>query len=350
MSILCAVKFSSGQSTAGDQYANRIILLPFQNLSGVSDAKLVIMSAIREKLRKAGFNPVSDSLLSPALRKYRLRDTSQLSAAESDSLSKNLDTPWIVLGSIDYYSDQENFEVGLSFRLFDSRTHRIVWADSRCSSRDDHIKILGIRAVESLTQLIDLEIESAITSLVQRRQAMGGFTDYQNTQNSNQPVVFLIPFGNVTESAVTSKIFDHYLLSALVRHGYNVIEPGIVNHELYLKQLLLKGEIDQQTLIELGQKFSAGYCMTGLLSRYGSVYNPDMGNIPDLEVETRMLVAVSARICWAQKIERSGSDGRKIFQIGQIHTYGALFNATLDEMLDSLPTKTIAEKSETTGN
>jgi TolB-like protein len=320
----------------------QIIVMPIANLSDVTEAKDRVMNLVRDELLLFGFQPVPDTLLLPVLREHRIRITYQVSTENADQLSRELNTPWILIGSMDSYHEEENFEVGLSLRLVNGATKQICWAQSRCSSRDDYLGILGITSVDSLAELLQSEIHQTIESL-HNWWERDGFRGVETEDvELVQPKVMLLPFDNVTESINAGKMVDNILLSELIQRGYRVIEPGRVNQELYIRQLLPKGSLDKDNLREVAKILSADYCMTGLLSCYNPEFESEIGNIPHIEIEARLLVATSGRLCWAQKWERSGVDYSKMFHLGQVHTYGELIDRAWGEMLGSLPMDPVA--------
>jgi TolB-like protein len=108
---------------------NRIALLPFDNFSDNPDALTQVMPLIASSLEGKGFNVVSENKIIAFFCEERMRNISFISKEQSRKVGDILHVGTIMVGAVTSYSPEENPRFGISARLIDTSTSRIIWAD-----------------------------------------------------------------------------------------------------------------------------------------------------------------------------------------------------------------------------
>jgi TolB-like protein len=314
-----------------------VIVLPFRNLGIDPDAKAQVTSLVYKELERTIFQPVASEAVLNSLRSNRIRETSQLTTAAAQTLAKELGTPWILLGSIDFYDEKEKIEVGFSARLLNVGSGEIVWAETRYSTGNEHAGLLGLGAITSVQRLAAIELGELFKSLRKMTIQNPNFFRNPDLGDTSRPGVVLIPFDNAGNDPLTNQIFDNIMLATMIKRGLRVIEPGIVGEALLTLESSPNGQIDRGTLDTLAATFNADYFFTGYLSKCQNLTRSDIEAIPEVEIEARLVEPLAGKVIWARRVEHSGRDYTKIFHLGTIYSPGKLLQRTAEELVDNFP-------------
>jgi len=322
-----------------DSAAPRIIILPFQNLSQESQARGAVMPRIYEKIANLGLCPVPADTVDAALRRFRIRDTGQIGSVHAQRLCSENGSQWILLGAIDLYSSELR-QAGLSARLLNGLTGEIVWADSRFGAGDATPSLLRPHPDDSVAPIMEKALYSLFISFQQAWQ-QDRFSSH--AEPSSGPSVsgrlLIIPWDNISGALLADQVVNHVALSVLFQHGFDVIEPGLVNEQTRTLGLMPQGQVDLATLKSLADNFAADYCLTGTVLRYELATLSEEGSIPALELNMRWLDARRGRPIWSEHISGSGADYIKIFQWGIIRSPGQLLQRLLAKSVNSMNRK-----------
>jgi len=312
-----------------DSAAPRIVILPFQNLSPESQARDAVMPRIYQLVAGLGLCPVSADTVDAALRRFRIRDTGQIGWKHAQGLSSENGSQWIMLGSIDLYSS-DLLQAGISARLLNGLTGEIVWADSRYAAANKAPSLLRPNPIDSVGPVLEDVLQSLFVSLEQAwLQNRCSSRTERAAGISVSGRVLIIPWENISGSLLADQIVNHVVLSMLFQHGFDIIEPGLVNEQTRSLGLMPQGQVDLATLKSLADYFAADYCLTGSVIRYELATLSEEGNIPALEISMRWLDARLGRILGSVHIGGSGADFIKIFQLGAIRSPGQLLQRLL---------------------
>jgi TolB-like protein len=312
-----------------DSAAPRIVILPFQNLSQEAQARDAVMPLIYESMTELGLRPVSADTVDAALRRFRIRDTGQLGSVHAQGLSSEMGCPWILLGSIDLYSDNL-LQAGISARLLDGLSGEILWADSRYKAGDATPSLLRPHPVASVKPLIEEVLQELFISMEQTWEPHP-ISSQSESVSGRTPSgrILMIPCDNISGSLLADQVANHVMLSLLLQQRFEVIEPGLVNEQTRLLGLMPQGQVDLATLRTLAEFFEANYCLTGTVIRYDPATLSEQGNIPAVEINVRWLDARDGRALRSDYISGSGADYIKIFQWGAIRSPGQLLQRLL---------------------
>ena len=318
-----------------DSVASRIIILPFQNLSQEPEARKAVMPRLYREVEQRGLRPVPEDSVEAALRRFRIRDTGQLSSDHALKLSTDQGARLILLGAIDLYS-RELLQAGLSARLLNGPTAEIFWADSRFAAGNAVVSLLQPNPPDSLELLMQEVLQDLLLSFEQawrKHQSNPGGTFSPDAPRAR---VFIIPWENSTGSLSADQIVNHVAMSVLYQQGFGVIEPGLINEQTRSRGLMPKGQLNAATLKELADRFAAAYCLTGTLIQNDVAAYSENGNLPVIELNLRLIDARSARQIGSDHIFGSGADYIKIFQWGAIRSPGQLLERLLRRSLTTM--------------
>ncbi|RJP77756.1 MAG: hypothetical protein C4524_07650 [Candidatus Zixiibacteriota bacterium] len=333
LALLGAALPAAGSSR--EPYA-RVVVLPWKNLGSQAEARDELMPEFVAELGRAGFEAVGMDSVRASLRRHRVRETGALSQRDAWLLSRDLGTPWILVGALDIYQD-EPVEAGLSARLMNSTTGDLLWADAFYATGLDHAGLLGLGEVSDPRDLARDLLGKLVRSL-QRTWLEHPERIYDEIgSQALRPGLILVPFGNSSATSQGHWIVQNVLLGLLVGQGYRVIEPGMATQALRDYARFPQGEIDLAALDSLAARFDADYCLTGHLTEYRVDPDPSGADVPVVDLETRLLEAATGRIIWAGHAEHSGADFIKIFQVGMIRSPGRLLQETFARLLPTLP-------------
>jgi hypothetical protein len=305
-----------------DSTAN-IVILPFRNFSDSGPAQDLIMPMIYRGIKNIGYSPVPDTVVDTILRKYRIRDTSQINREDLNHIIKNTGVKYVLIGSIAIFDNKYSVQVGFSARLLDGKSGEIIWANSEFSANDDKVRILGIGKNQSVEHLANLGIKNLFDTLTCPLEETG-------INNKN---IFIIPFSNESGVRTADQIVNNIFLSALLSKGYRVIEPGMVMAQLRMNQVRTSGEIDLPTLDSLTEYFNSDYCLTGSVLEFKSMLQGEESVVPDIQISMRMIDAKTGKLVWAKQLERTGNDHFGMFGLGVIHSPGKLAKSMVEEIL-----------------
>ncbi len=325
-----------GQRTSGPvpgtSEAAVLAVVPFANYTGHNEAVSVVMPRLYHMIAESGVAYVSDRDLRPVLRRFRIRSVGMIGREDAQTIREHEGVTFLLVGSLDVYRAEENPEVGLSVRIVDTRDMAIIKASSAAATGEDFAGLFGIGQVSSIYTLTDRVLDRLFEelgpSLVDRTAATG----------SEPPDirVALIPFDNASDHAYAGHVVTHVLLSELVRCGYAVLEPGIVNQLLLDERVQARGALDLAFLGALGRKFDATFVVTGTVDRYRPESGGGDGTPPELAYGARLLDAASGRLVMAYEEEIDGAASETLFGMGRRHSIGTLARESTGRLIDRI--------------
>jgi len=327
--ILSSVLAATAQP---DSSAVKMAILPFENLSNMSGARATVMRIVTDEIQAARIPTASTELVQKSLRNNRIRDTGKLNRKQMALIAGDTDARLILMGSIEYFEESPEAQVGFSVRLLEAETGNILWADSRYASGDASLNVLGLRQIDRIDDLAKRELHQMAAALEIQYA-------HFNQSSVRQPTaaLMIIPFINNTTTGTVNYVVSDIFLTAISQRGYRVIEPGMVEQELRSRAVLPYGEIDTASLLALGEHLDADYCVTGSINQYEVISVQEGVTVPAIEVFARVLEATTGNILWAGRIQRTGNDYATVLGIGTVLSPGRLIQLSTEELLDSIP-------------
>lgn len=138
----------------------RVALLPFENLSGREEQGRLFTYAFLSALGKSGGVEIVDlGAVEATVENLRIRASASPSREQMAAIGESLQVRYVMLGSVLEAGtirtpDGETPTAGVSLRLVDVASARVVWADVRVKTGDDKETIFGWGREKSAERLI----------------------------------------------------------------------------------------------------------------------------------------------------------------------------------------------------
>lgn len=127
-----------------------VAVLPLEDLSGqVGSAEKLTRMVFTELVARGGWEVTDPGQVDGAMVAARIRSTGSLSREQVRTVSDTLGVRWLLTGAALEFGhvrtpDGEVPSVGLSLRLIDGRSGKVMWADQRFHSGDDRETVFGM--------------------------------------------------------------------------------------------------------------------------------------------------------------------------------------------------------------
>ncbi len=148
-----------------------VAILPLEELSGKAGAAEKFTRIVfTELVARGGWEVVDPGQVDGALALARLRSTGSMSRDQVRLVSDSLHVPYLITGTALEYGrvhtpDGEVPSVGLSLRLIEGRTGKVLWADQRFRSGDDKETVFGFGRESDPDRLLQLTIADLLSGL-----------------------------------------------------------------------------------------------------------------------------------------------------------------------------------------
>jgi hypothetical protein len=352
---LAATAFIVLGCLSASEAATRIAVLPFQNVSGHMGSPGILTPVILQGLAARGYGVVSGAVLEPVLIRERIRNTGMLGHRHVRSLAAEFQVDGVMLGSIALFSEAlENPHWGLTLRLLDTRTARLIWAASAGLTGDDFSGPFGLGRVRDPAILAHRLARDVLQSLpspgavpvateergrgllgLLRRGPDVGYGSPTLRESLAGPLAVL-PLENTSERKGAAIIVTDIVVAHLVKRGFSVIEPGEVAEALIALRSAPFGSIDLETLRGLRQRTGAGAVLLGTVHDYNEGIQRGGTTSPSVALDLRILETESGRIIWSAHHEGEGANYRVVLDFGKIRSMVPLVNEVIHEMFSSL--------------
>ncbi|MBI2930246.1 MAG: hypothetical protein HYY16_01225 [Planctomycetes bacterium] len=168
LAVLAASCSSSGPARVELQGVQRVVVFPFENLSGLpNDAGRRMTAVFGSSLyRSAGIEVIEQGEVERFITDERIRGIDGLNVDTLRTLSRRFSAQLVVIGVVsefDYVQIGEAVPVvGLSVRIVDPRTGRLAWSCSRTREGTDDEGLFGSGKILSLARLSEVVIQDII--------------------------------------------------------------------------------------------------------------------------------------------------------------------------------------------
>jgi TolB-like protein len=140
----------------------RVAVMPFQNDSDFKNAGIIAMYMFTiELLKNQKFEPIEYGNIRNLIVSLRIRNRGDLNYKNISAFSEQLGASGILLGVVDNYKNgmavSSSPKVGMSARLLDGRTNKILWYNSHQLSGEENIIVFDwgrIRSVHTVASKV----------------------------------------------------------------------------------------------------------------------------------------------------------------------------------------------------
>lgn len=150
-------QFLAPDASLGDH--PRTAFLPLENLTEQADQGQRVNEIFFVEFARSGvFDPVESGEIAAALRDLRIRHTGSLSHEQIQALGQRLGARLLLLGSILECGSATTADgpvpaLGVSLRLLDVESRRVVWTDAHIRTGEDREGVFGWGREESFERL-----------------------------------------------------------------------------------------------------------------------------------------------------------------------------------------------------
>lgn len=310
----------------------RIGIVPFANYTGSYEATDSIVGRITAQMALRNLDLIPHDSLRKVMRSQRLRMTGAIDSRYAARLRELIGVDLLLTGAIDIYTPQENPEVGVTLRLFDCRTSRIVWASGVAVSGADFAGAFGIGRTKSISALSTRAINQLFEQFPLDRNGLERIAPTVSAapRNTDQPAVaagarvVVIPFDNFSDQQHAGDIASDLFLVELWRRGFCPVEPGDITAALTELRTLPRGEISAEAAAYLRDKFQADVIATGSIYQFVPGRGALGESLPQLELGLRLIDAATGKLLAAVSSTRAGDDSELFFGAGRCYSIGKL--------------------------
>jgi TolB-like protein len=309
-----------------------LAVLPLVNLTQRSAAVRVAKTEIHRQLTLRGIEFLSDDELRPTLRKHRIRSRSGLTESDIGAIREATNVSHLLLGSVDFFEDARNVEMGLSLRLLNAASLGISRAASFSATGEDFEGLFGVGRIDSVDALAAEVVGRLFEELeepVRARKKPEGVGQLETR-------IVIVPFDDLSNRRYAGAVISNLLLSQLVREGFAVAEPGLIKAIFLESNLVPRGEIDHTIRGRIVEAYYPDFIVTGTVATFETRRGSSTAAVPKLELNARILDAVSGRILWSMDDERAGTDSQKFLGIGRRLSLGQVTNDSLHDVLEQI--------------
>lgn len=162
-------------------------------------------------------------------------------------------------------------------------------------------------------------------------------------QRKEVGLIAVLPFSNYSQWEGANKIWRNALISRLIAHGFQVVEPANIDQTLIDEGDMMEGMVTQEALEVLAYRYGVEKAIVGAVEHFepsekerrGGLGSPKR-EVPHLSISLRMLEAKGGEIIWKARLERKGTDRSWAFGIGELATPDKLAHAMAEELARSL--------------
>ena len=324
-----------------------MVLLPFDNFSGVQDAPQQISSLIEKTLASKGWRVAPSDQTEKILTADRVRYLDSIDPAVIAKLLEAGSAEALVSGTIYTYSDGRNAVVAISARMIRA-DGTLAWSDLAASSSDDTEKILGFGKQTSARGVAS----STIATLMRRFPAAGaqsgpvrgrskGFLQSppasfraKDFDNSSQKVCVL-PFDNVSAVPEAARVVtDVVALRLAAVEGFDVVEPEQLRSAALKARIGSFRGIGSDDLVKLASAVGTPLFIRGTVYDFVDPVARGAGE-PELQIELSLIDVRSGRVLWAAQHGRKGSDYVGFLMLGKVSNTVSLTDRVVSEMIDA---------------
>jgi TolB-like protein len=305
-----------------------LAIMPLANYTSHPEAVSDVIPAIVDNLTRQKLRIIESGDLRQILRKHRIRALGAVDVDDIVAISEETGIRYLLFGSVDIYEDGNVPVAGISARILDINSMRLVWATSSASGGNDYSGLLGIGRIKSMDRLITRLIKDAFNNL-----------DKKITRAARAPepdnVAALVTFENYSDADYGGEILSNYILAELLARGIDVVEPVFLNNIFLENAAAPRGQINLPLLTMLYTDHGVDYAITGSLYRFRTSQNEAENSFSEIELSGRLLSTAEGRILSVFNRDKIGTGSSALINGGANGSLGKLTQKTVGEMLDS---------------
>jgi TolB-like protein len=274
--------------SAGTGPGMKIAVFPFGNLSEDMEAPRAVMPAVKDRLAEMGMILADEADVDRILFRDRQRDTSYVSADVAREFGDELGVKAVFVGCVVSYTEEDSPQIGLTARLIDTRTGRILWAGFNSAKGTEFAGLLRLGEIKTMDRLIPEVVDRLLGSLSPGPPPVHREQTYK---------IAVMPFKNNSEAVNAGTGVTYISLVGLFRSKlFEPLEYGEVREAMVRSRIAIKGELDYKTLELLSGELNSDGFLLGTLESYPERQRATTP--PEVEMTVRLLDAREKRMLW----------------------------------------------------
>ena len=304
----------------------KIVVLPFDNLSKEINAIKKIMPEVRQRLEDRGLHVIDEDVLSDFLCDRRVRDTGYISKKIAQEVGREMKAKTILAGSIVSFSSKGTPKIGILARLIDSSTGMILWADYASVSGDDYFVLFELGIINEIEELVPKALDKLFASFS---------TDISKKNTESVQRIAVMPFKNMSDFPNAGKIVTYMFLVELLKDpAFEPIEYGEIRRLCVKLRIRKKGELEFKNIKALSETLGTHGILLGSVDDYA--YESKTSSVPKVGITARLLDARENRILWYNSLQLSGEEDIIAFDWGSVRQVDKLAYKAVSELVEKI--------------
>jgi TolB-like protein len=343
--LLLAVPLFGADATMPSSTAT-VVVLPFDNVSGVEAAPEIVRAALERELPPRGWQVVDDATVEPVLEQERVRYLDSLPPAVRARVVAATGASAILSGSIYSYSEGANAVVSVSARMV-RPDGSLIWMDLAGIAANDTEGAFGfgrkssagelaLSAVQNLLQRLPRPGEAA--PLPEARTA-GLFRRAGSTYRASEldtavpNRICILPFENLSGNGDAARVVAEVLaLRLAAADGFEVVDPAEMREAALRAHVGSFRNATNEALARLGSAVGTTLFLKGTLYEFHD-NGGRQGDVPRIQLEFRIVDVSAGKVLWAAQHERTGADYTGLLLRGEVTSAAVLADRMVAEMI-----------------
>lgn len=302
----------------------KVLLMPIVNFSGKSQAlDMVVPKLINSYREKLGSIYEPDELRD-ILRKYRIRSSGMITEAHAKKLRADLGVDYIIISSIDLFEQSNIYEVGISHRVIDIVSMRIVCANSVSATNLDYMKIFGIGKINDIETLTD-----KVISELNKKFSIPNF-NWVEIYKEEENTAAIVEFDNNSRFSRAGKVVMNQLITLFFNNNFSILEPGEIYESMIRARSIDRGALNEISIKDLCQHYNVDYFITGTVDEFSFASGGENAS-PQVQIDLRCIKGKGSKIIYVDNIYKDGAESETIFKLGRCNSLGKLSFRVLNE-------------------
>ncbi len=312
-------------------FQGRLALLPLENLTGRQKSISVVLPCLSKELERRGFSLVPQADLRTLVRKHRIRSVGKIGQTAAGILGKEAGVDYIAIGAVNVFEEGKIPEIGVTLRILEARTAKVLWAGNGSASGHDRVWAFGLGTVT------DMEILSrqVVENLLKPMPAC--LTHQCLSENINGYTAAIVPFENLSNDVHAADIVTNIILPRLYAMNLDVLEPGLVEELMADRKTISRGEIDLATMDEIKKRYHVDFIIPGSVDQFEPGRGDERTANPMVEMSIRYLWTGSRSVAGLMGCVATGKEHDFIFGTGREYSIANLVVRQIHTLLDLQP-------------
>lgn len=323
-----------------------VVLLPFDNRSGVSEAREVVSRMVWTGLEGRGYKVIGGEPVERFLEAERVRHLDSLPPQTRTRLLAAFEAGAFVSGTLYGFEEGRNPIVELQLRMVQASGRPAFWGAVGLTANETE-GLMGVGrattrdalAAAAVKRLLDRSPRPGQT--VERRpRGKPLFRSAPETYRAatlEQGRVFricMLPLDNASPDRGASKVVGDLLWRQLAASpSFDVVEPAEFRAAMVTERVRSFRDMDPETLGRLGARLGTTLFLRGTVYAYREASPQGSRVLPELSLELSLVDIATARVLWTSQHSRRGEDYAGLFQRGVLANAVALADRALGEMV-----------------